>query len=611
LVLLAMPVASPPASYGGTSAIQPDGKIVLVGEAWPGFGAVVRVDSDGRYDRDFGKRGAVVDRRISPLHALTIQPDGGVVVATEGFQSARYRSDFRLARYRPDGAADPSFGLEGLTPIESELAPSWEGPIAPHAIVVRADGRIVVGGEHPLEPSSAPQAIVRLYGADGAFDETIGRVPQVNSEPTMTQSRLAGLLSEQDGSLVMAGSGYGYGYLDGEGNPRYHSTLLLARVIPGSGAAYDPSFGGGEGIVHPVLLPPSKELDDEEARAIAGDGGQFIVAGQARRTFLLARYNPDGTLDPSFGSGGLAAPPIEGTSGGLGSSWASAVAVQQDGRLLVAGGTSRWDKWGYSKGGPYCEKCPDMLIARFTPDGDLDPSFGSAGLVRLSSPSGVPLHGEVKEVVPLSDGKVLAVTTSPEAALLARLNADGSLDRSFGDQGLDVVNFPCWEKGLAKLRRQRCIATARLRLRVGGLSTDRPAVSFRVKPSLPWARIRMVRLQLPPALRTRDGFASRVRAVAIGGTKGAKSAEGTTRYLGTEPVEEKSSRLAFRQLGEPRALDVKLLAGALRKTGRFEPNGDLVFRLTIRFGYKGGLAGKQTVRLRVNPATVRGLRPGG
>lgn len=565
---------------------------------------MVRLDSDGRYDPSFGKGGTMVDRRISALRVLTTQPDGRIVAATEGFRLRNYRSDFRLARYRDDGDPDPSFGMEGLTPIESELEPSWEGPIAPHAIVVRADGGIAVGGEHPQGDSLAPQAIARLYTAGGAFVETVGRVPRISSEPTLAESRLAGLLPEQDGSLIMAGSGYGFGYLNGEGRASYRTTLLLARFVPGSGTPYDPSFGGGEGIVHPVLFP--KTLAFEEARAIAADGGQLVVAGEAQRTLLLARYDSDGTLDPSFGQGGLATPAIEGTSGGLGTSRASAVAVQQDGRILVGGDTSRWDKWGYSKGGPFCEECPDMLVARFTPNGDLDPGFGSGGLVRLSSPRGTPLHGEVKEVVPLADGRVLAVATTPEGATLARLGADGSLDPSFGDRGVAVVKFPCWGRDLAKLRRQRCVATPRIRFRAGGLSTARPAVSFRVKPSLPWARIRMARLRLPPALRAGSGLSNRAHVVAIGGSKGA----GSTRYLGAEVFERKPGRIAFRGLGEPRALEVKLRPGALRKAGRFEKKKALAFWLTVRFGREGTMAGKQTVRIEVDPVTGRVLRPG-
>lgn len=565
------------ASAAGSMALQPDGKIVLATEAWPAFGAVARLNSDGSLDESFGAGGTVVDRRMPPLKAVALQPDGRIVaVAGEGF---------KLTRYLDDGHPDSSFGEGRVAGTYDPQASAFAGA-GPETVLVRPDGSIVVGGARPLSKYIIPQAIVRLYNADGSFAETVGFVPQSSVPPTISESWLKGLVAGANGSLVMAGGAFG---------SMTGANTLLARFVPGTGAPFDGSFGGGQGLVRPAFPEASG------ANAIVQDAGGLLVVGEADGTFMLARFDREGNVDKGFGNGGFANPPIEGTSGSYGSSHARAVAVQEDGRLVVAGDTSKWSEWSYQpKAGSSCKNCPEPLVTRYTPAGDFDPSFGVNGLVRLIAPNGGRLLGPAEQVAVLPDGKILVQGTALEpnslleAPFLFRLNADGTPDPSFGDGGFVRVQPPCLEKSLRVLRRQGCIPAARVRLAVGGLSGRRPFVSMRVTPSLPWARIGTVRLQLPRALRARPALAARARILAIGGEQGV---EGTP-FRGAEP-EVEPEKVRFWGLGEPRELRAQLWHGFLRARGGFSAGRKLTFRVTVRFRYRRSRVGKQTVVLRL------------
>jgi uncharacterized delta-60 repeat protein len=128
-----------------------------------------------------------------------------------------------------------------------------------------------------------------------------------------------------------------------------------------------------------------------------------------------------GDLDPSFGSGGVVKL-LESNE----ESWAEGIAVQSDGKVVLAGG---------EKG--------NAVVLRLLPNGQPDPSFGSGGKVALNFPGG---HSEVRAVALQPDGKIV-VAGAAEAAgngdfLIVRYNADGSPDVSFGGgDGIETVSL--------------------------------------------------------------------------------------------------------------------------------------------------------------------------
>jgi uncharacterized delta-60 repeat protein len=160
--------------------------------------------------------------------------------------------------------------------------------------------------------------------------------------------------------------------------------------------------------------------------AIQADG-KILVAGSSRThysnynfnyNFALARYNPDGTLDTSFDSDGMATTDFGNYD------QAYSVAVQADGKILVAGSSET-----YPNG--------DFALARYNPDGTLDTTFSGDGKVTTNFGSSARGYS----VTVQGDGQILVAGFSGGNFALARYNPDGSLDTTFDGDGKLATDF--------------------------------------------------------------------------------------------------------------------------------------------------------------------------
>ncbi|MGH8093590.1 MAG: delta-60 repeat domain-containing protein, partial [Chthoniobacterales bacterium] len=145
---------------------------------------------------------------------------------------------------------------------------------------------------------------------------------------------------------------------------------LLSHTAAAAPGDLDSSFGKGGQVASDF----KGSNDFAYAVALQADG-KIVIAGNRflgnsaeGADFLVARYNPDGTLDKTFGQGGHVV-----TDFGL-TEQAAAVAIQPDGKIVVAGGT--YSVFPFA-GGQYA-------LARYNPNGSLDTSFGVGGLVRTT-----------------------------------------------------------------------------------------------------------------------------------------------------------------------------------------------------------------------------------
>lgn len=240
---------------------------------------------------------------------------------------------------------------------------------------------------------------------------------------------------QADGKVIVAGTSTSTG-----GST---SNIVVERF--NSDGTLDTSFGAGNGDGSPdgvVSLDLGASSDDAKAVAIQADG-KIVVAGNSTPTggssnVVLARLNPDGTLDKTFGAGDADGTPdgVVQVSFGDGDDAVDAIAIQKDGKIVVAGDTTSNTGNGSQ----------NMVVARLNADGSLDATFGAGnadgtpdGVVSLSLGDG---NDEAKAVVIQADGKIVIAGNTVGAdktsnIAVARLNGDGTLDASFGAGNAD------------------------------------------------------------------------------------------------------------------------------------------------------------------------------
>ena len=164
---------------------------------------------------------------------------------------------------------------------------------------------------------------------------------------------------------------------------------------------------------------------DDSAMALQSDG-KIVMVGGSITDFVLARYNTDGSLDEDFGIGGRVTTPL---ATGIREEVARAVAIQRDGKIVVAGFLS-------IEGRPAGDRF-DFALARYETNGTLDETFGIDGLA-LSN-----VKGRAFAVAIQGDDKIVVAGDSPlvEDIVVARYDADGTLDESFADFGIRITDL--------------------------------------------------------------------------------------------------------------------------------------------------------------------------
>jgi uncharacterized delta-60 repeat protein len=327
-------------------AIQPDGKVVVGGYTGVSSNrdfALLRYNPDGSLDTGFGAGGKVVTDIGSPTgatddlaEALAIQPDGKIVLA------GRAGGDFALARYNPDGSLDTGFGTGGK--VVTDIGSSWDDFV--QAVAILPGGKIVVAGGSG--PGGAVQFALAVYTPTGELDTSFGADGKVTTDLSTSDDWVEGLAVQPGPKIVAAGKAG-----DDFGLARYELTGVLDSSF-GTGGKVTTDFGPG--------------LDSARAVAVQPDG-KIVAAGFTRSSgvpvesnLALARYKSDGSLDPTFGSGGKVV-----TDLGTGNDSAEALALQPDGKIVVAG-------HALASAGNF-----DFAVARYNPDGSLDATFGSGG----------------------------------------------------------------------------------------------------------------------------------------------------------------------------------------------------------------------------------------
>jgi uncharacterized delta-60 repeat protein len=335
----------------------------LKGLASHGYFGAVRLTAAGDPDPHFGQDG-FTSLLPSPwggfsaepqAEAVAMQENGKAVVAGYVQEGIRNPTSFGtlIARYRVDGSLDPEFGDEGVVAAPRHAAP---GGTVFHGVDVTPAGRIVaVGGrsEH-YRSLPKPAGVVYAYKPDGSLDTSFGGDGKVlfsQREKRLAYSSLWGVELLPGGKILVAG---------------YRNFRLFLARLRHDGRP-DRSFGGGDGMVALGLhsrtcCPPAALTVQRDGRiVVAANGGPF----HAPRVYL-ARFRADGSLDHSFGHGGVEAPYLQWRL-----SKVSDVAVDGSGGIVTVGrgAATKLSPHGFA-----------YAAFRNRPDGDPDRGFGTNGL---------------------------------------------------------------------------------------------------------------------------------------------------------------------------------------------------------------------------------------
>ncbi len=343
-------------------------------------------------DASFGTEGVeVVDAGDTDEWAkdVVVQPDGKVVVSGTG------GAGLNLLRFLPDGTPDASFGSGGRTAVAGN---GW-------GVALRPDGKILGGG--------GPNFSLSQFFSDGSPDASFGAAAGTAATNWGTSYVAYDFALQPDGKIVLAGN-----------NSR---DVVVARL--NANGSLDGSFGSAGR----TLTDFAGSYDKGYAVRVQGDG-RIVVAGRARDAagdydFAAARYLPDGSPDPSFGTGGKVRIDM-----GDADDAAFGLDVRADGKITLAGRTRPSDATGY-----------DFAVLRLNADGSPDAGFGTDGRKTINFGYGADY---AYSILSLPGGKTLIAGRASTAGTgrgtdfgIARLNDDGSLDATYGSGGLVLTDL--------------------------------------------------------------------------------------------------------------------------------------------------------------------------
>lgn len=376
-------------------AIQADGRIVVGGATNNESGnsglALARLNPNGALDLSFGVNGKVTTPDVDNASALAIQPDGKILVAG-GF------SGFELARYNTNGSLDTAFGSNG---IAKALGPST----AAQAVGIQADGKIVVSGHS--QPSGPEEFAIARFNTNGTPDGAFGNAGTVL---TLLETAAVGYGGgiQPDGKSLLAGiavSENGASTAADFAVVRYNTNGALDLTFGSLGRATNNAGGGTLDGAYAMAVQPDGKIVLAGAAGLGSFPGPLTANAVVNALVALTRLNTNGTPDTTFGNNGTVL-----TEVGAFSDYALAVALQPDGKILVAGASAK---------GNY-----EWFIQRYQPNGTIDPTYGANGVRFVDFGSGtnefanaMALDSSGRAVVAGDAGGVFGVARLlPEAA---------------------------------------------------------------------------------------------------------------------------------------------------------------------------------------------------
>ena len=455
------------------AVIDANGRIVVASESYVNAHQafqVMRLTTSGAVDPSFGVSGisnVALDGQISDalLTSMSLDSLGRIVLAAHGTNAQTNGDGVFAARLLDTGAIDTSFNGVGIQSI----------PISPYtgwvlaSLVIDSGDSIVLAGAQGSPTSGSIDVIVGRLTSAGASDSTFNGTGLVTQNCGVKQLTLTSLARQRDGKLVL--SGY-----TGESGP-VPNEIIVARLT--TSGALDPTFNGAgfkvvldaPGIEHNrastveidgsdnIVLGGADETGDFVVARLTPSGGpdatfngsgfsrvsgyvpnwtlasgvvidahgNIVLAGKAAtagvgggNSFYVIRFTPSGTLDPTFGKGGVAQVPV---SNPYGVSDLVGVAIDSVGRIVLGGTTED----AFSQ--------PNGIVMRLTNAGVLDATFAGTGSQLIPPPPGSFSAESSALAVDASDRIVLA-GNDRGWPVVTRLRSTGALDPAFNGSGM-------------------------------------------------------------------------------------------------------------------------------------------------------------------------------
>lgn len=395
-------------------AIQNDGKIVVasgVGETIS-TAYILRLNSDGTLDASFDTDGiAAINNSGEPL-SMAVQSDGKIVFGTTFFNG--FTTSTTVVRLNANGALDTTFDTDGRLIVSPNL-------FRPNGLALQTDGKIVFAGQTSASSTLHDVSVIRL-NANGTFDAAFDGDGVVQTVLTNQESEARSVIIQSDGKIIIGGSST-------QPNTTTRSDPTLIRY--NSDGSLDTGFDG-DGVKIVELLNNNEEnhfyeivqQTDGKIVGISNRDGNFGFF--VRDDLFVTRFNSDGSLDNSFDTNGVAK-----------SQWCedgTELVLQIDGKIIAVGSQDRLTISTQNHG---------ICVQRFEQNGAVDYGFNAV------APNGKATFSnygftEVSAVAGLPNGKILVagwgeLGTITEAMLI-RLNADGTLDTSFMNEGIYLKN---------------------------------------------------------------------------------------------------------------------------------------------------------------------------
>ena len=317
--------------------VQLDGKILVSGSSNGDF-ALARYNIDGSLDTSFSGDGKVITESGGDDSGtgMTIQSDGKILLS--GFSN----EDFALVRYNSDGTLDASFSGDGIviTNIGNEDYAS--------GVAVQADGKILVAGSTWLGNGNGNFALVR-YNPDGSLDTSFSGDGIVTADIDYRDQGI-GITLQNDGKIIVVGECNGdFAVVRYNTNGSLDTSFSEDGIVTTNVSNYDSAWSAMVQSDGKIIVAGYVNGGIDQPFSMQSDR---ILVKERDGNFALIRYNFDGSLDTSFGNGGVVT-----TDFGY-NDIAFGIALQSDGKIFLSGGSNG-----------------DFALARYNADGTLDRSF--------------------------------------------------------------------------------------------------------------------------------------------------------------------------------------------------------------------------------------------